>query len=91
MERKGPSDRLLINNISNKQANKNLKRLAKAAGLDKHITTHTFRHSFAMHMLNVEGYTIAQLAGMLGHTELKTTQEYAKLLPENLGRGWMKK
>lgn len=91
MERKGPSDRLLINNISNKQANKNLKRLAKAAGLDKHITTHTFRHSFAMHMLNVEGYTIAQLAGMLGHTELKTTQEYARLLPENLGRGWKKK
>jgi len=44
-----------------------------------------------MHMLNVEGYTIAQLSGMLGHTELKTTQEYAKLLPENLGRGWKKK
>ena len=70
--------------------NGNLRRLAEAAGIDKHVTSHTLRHSFAQWILNEEGYTIAQLAGMLGHTELKTTQQYARLLPENLGRGWGK-
>lgn len=89
LEGKGPGERLLMNDITNKVANQNLKKLADAAGITKHVTTHTFRHSFAMRMLN-EGYTIEQLARLMGHKDISTTQAYARLLPENLGRGWGK-
>ena len=56
-----------------------LKRWTKAAGIDKHITFHTARHTFATLMLTlgVDLYTTSQL---LGHTKISTTQIYAKVV-----------
>lgn len=67
----------LINN--NKQINKYLHRWEKLAGINKHITFHVARHTFATILLNndVDIYTVSKL---LGHADIKTTEIYAKLL-----------
>ena len=56
-----------------------LERWAKDAGVEKHITFHTSRHTFATLMLtlDVDLYTTSKL---LGHTKVATTQIYAKII-----------
>ena len=59
-----------------------LGRWTKAAGIDKHITFHCARHTFAVMMLDlgVDLYTVSKL---LGHRSIATTQVYAKILDKN--------
>lgn len=56
-----------------------LKRWAKAAGINKNISFHTARHTFATMLLtlDVDLYTVSKL---LGHKDIKTTQIYAKII-----------
>lgn len=65
--------------ISNYQYNLRLKVVAEAAGIEKNITTHMGRHTYATMCLNA-GIPIEVLAQMLGHSNIKTTQIYAKLV-----------
>lgn len=62
--------------------NRELAIWCKAAGIDKHITFHCARHTFATMMLSVGNdlYTVSKL---LGHADVKTTQIYAKVLDRN--------
>lgn len=48
---------------------------ARAAGMHKRVTCHTFRHSFATHLLEF-GYDVRQVQTLLGHASLKTTMLY---------------
>jgi site-specific recombinase XerD len=59
--------------------NKKLKELAKEAGITKLITFHMSRHSFATIGLTL-GVKMEVLRDLLGHTDLKTTQVYAKVV-----------
>jgi integrase/recombinase XerD len=69
--------------LSNFQYNQKLKIVADYAKINKSLTSHMGRHSFAVLALNL-GVKIENLAKMMGHTDIKTTQIYAKVLNESV-------
>lgn len=60
---------------------KPLERWIKSAGITRHITFHCFRHTYATLQL-ANGTDIYTVSKMLGHTNVKTTQVYAKIVDE---------
>lgn len=57
----------------------NLKSWAKAAGVNKHVTFHTARHSYAVTLLTL-GADIYTVSKLLGHRSVRSTQIYAKIV-----------
>lgn len=60
---------------------KPLERWVKSAGITKHITFHCFRHTYATLLLS-NGTDIYTVSKMLGHTNVRTTQIYSKVVDE---------
>lgn len=69
--------------ISNQKLNDNLHIVEAYAGFSKSMTSHIARHSFATLLISY-GVPIENVAKMLGHAEVKTTQIYAKVLKETV-------
>lgn len=65
--------------INNQNYNSYLKTLASGAGVNKALTSHMGRHTFATYLLN-KNIPIETVSRALGHTNIKQTQHYAKLL-----------
>jgi site-specific recombinase XerD len=66
--------------LSNQKMNSYLKEITDVCGISKELTFHIARHTFATTVTLNNGVPIETVSKMLGHTNLRTTQHYAKLL-----------
>ena len=65
--------------ISNQKLNAYLKEIADVCGVKKNLTFHLARHTFATTTTLAKGVPIGTVSKMLGHTNIETTQIYARI------------
>jgi site-specific recombinase XerD len=70
--------------ISNQKVNSYLKEIAFRSSIDKNITFHLARHTFATTVTLSNGVPIETVSKILGHTKIATTQIYAKVVEKKL-------
>ena len=66
--------------LSNQKMNAYLKEIAGVCEIEKELTFHIARHTFATTVTLTNGVPIESVSKMLGHKNLRTTQHYAKVL-----------
>ena len=66
--------------LHNRHVQKAIKSVVNRAQLTKRATPHTFRHSFASHLLQAN-YDIRTIQQMLGHSDVRTTMIYRQTVP----------
>lgn len=77
------SSDIVIPVITNQKMNAYLKEIADLAKIKKHLTTHIARHTFATMSLS-NNVPIEVICKMLGHSDIKTTQIYAKMQDQTI-------
>jgi len=78
-------DRQVLPVISNQKMNSYLKEIADMCVIGKNLTFHLARHTFATTVTLSKGVPIESVSKMLGHTNIRTTQIYARITNEKLG------
>jgi len=71
--------------LTNQKMNAYLKEIADVCEIKKELTFHIARHTFATTVTLSNGVPLETVSKMLGHTSLKTTQHYAKVLDKKVG------
>ena len=71
--------------LSNQKMNAYLKEIADVCGIEKNLTCHVARHTFATLMLSL-GVSMESVSRMLGHTNIKTTQIYARITNQKVSK-----
>jgi site-specific recombinase XerD len=72
--------------LSNQKTNSYLKEIADICGIQKQLTFHTARHTFATTVTLNNDVPIESVSKMLGHKTIQATQHYARLSDKKLGR-----
>jgi len=70
-----------------KTINKYVKRIALKLKIDKPVTTYTARHSFVTILMN-DGAPAEYIRDLVGHTDIRTTQNYMGAVPDEIRRGY---
>ena len=84
-ENKLPNNQLLPV-PSNQKLNAYLKEIADICGIEKRLTFHLARHTFATTTTLTNGVPIETVSKMLGHTNIKTTQIYARIINSKISQ-----
>ncbi len=69
--------------LTQRSVQRMIEKYAKLAGITKHVSPHTMRHSFATDLL-MNGADIRSVQGMLGHSNISTTQVYTHVTDAHL-------
>lgn len=80
-----PDDKVLPV-LSNQKMNAYLKEIADVCGITKNLTFHLARHTFATTVTLAKGIPIETVSKMLGHTNIQTTQIYARITNEKISK-----
>lgn len=81
-QRKG----VLLPVLSNQKMNAYLKEIADLCGVQKNLTTHCARHTFATTVTLANKISMESVSKMLGHSSLSMTQKYARILDSTIGQ-----
>jgi site-specific recombinase XerD len=81
---KSIADGSLFPKISNQRLNGYLKEMADLCSINKNLTFHLARHTFATTVTLSNGVPIESVSKMLGHTKITTTQVYARVIEKKL-------
>lgn len=74
----------LLPSISNQKMNAYLKEIGDVCGIQKKLTWYVARHTFATTVTLGNGVRIENVSAMMGHTNIKQTQHYAKVMDESV-------
>ena len=78
------SDGRLLPMFPNYELNRELKNIARVCGISRRLTWHCVRHTYATEITLSQGVPIETVSRMLGHSQIKTTQIYAKITNDKI-------
>lgn len=81
LQERGKRDELVFTLPSSSYASRSLKMWVQAASIDKHISWHCARHSFAVNVLT-HGADVKTVSSLLGHAGLKHTEKYTRVVDD---------
>ncbi len=76
----------LLQVFSDQKVNQYLKKIAKLCKIDKNLTFHVARHTFATTIALLNDVPIETVSKLLGHTKLSTTQKYARVIEKKISK-----
>jgi len=79
-----PTAGKLLPVLSNQKMNAYLKEIAAIVGIEKDLTTHLARHTFATTVTLANHVSIENVSKMLGHSSIRMTQHYARILDTSI-------
>lgn len=83
------SDQKILPVLSNQKLNAYLKEVADLCGIEKNLTFHVARHTFATTVTLQNGVSIESVSRMLGHTNIRSTQHYARIVDKKIAQDMM--
>lgn len=84
------ADQKVLPVMSNQKLNSYLKEIADLCGIEKKLTFHVARHTFATTVTLQNGVSIESVSRMMGHSNIQTTQHYARIVDKKIADDMMK-